>query len=493
MDAFVQLAMIEKAKRVFAGDPDVMLVFPLLSPLSYTSAELAGIAAPRTPVDYAAAADFARVVNFLPQDIVASASERMLWDVYRDVLTRAEVAHGSAATGTDATILYDVAADGSRVESELLKRYRQYRDAWFVAREDYAAHKLTGELSEDPAVRQNWSQVEEPQLRVAVNSAMRDWEALGQRAAIEAALMAERVTALNSPGVRWAEWYAAFNPDIDILVDAGGGQYAPTGFSPINFIEQNSWLRFELSAAEMKSLVDAAPETLRVVLDDDGGRNIDRLTFEYRSVRLVRPWFQPEALTSRIWRSADPELILSDGLDPPSGVCPAYVSACVFARNIVVTERRTGNATSLTNLHFTIDPKRLTPRPLQVRDDLDILPRAMPRHLRLCGVWGNPARTPIRSPHHAQPRTPPDARTLRAFQRLERNRFLLPQPQCADAEASLRFRRLERNPSPGATRGEPSSPTPTPEAAGHDEISILTFICKRLPKTPDPAPIMHWI
>ncbi len=35
-----------------------------------------------------------------------------------------------------ADILYETESDGSRVESEAFKRYRQYRDAWIVARED---------------------------------------------------------------------------------------------------------------------------------------------------------------------------------------------------------------------------------------------------------------------------------------------------------------------------------------------------------------------
>ena len=34
MDAYVQLALIEKAKRVFSDDARVMLSFPLLAPLT---------------------------------------------------------------------------------------------------------------------------------------------------------------------------------------------------------------------------------------------------------------------------------------------------------------------------------------------------------------------------------------------------------------------------------------------------------------------------
>src|SRR5690348_7483383 len=145
IDAYVQVALIEKAKRVFVADPSVFLSFPLLSPLGYQPETLAALAAPSTPSDFAAAADFARAVNFLPRDMVASGlGDRYLWDIYGEVLTRAEVAKGDGpgtGPGGGASLLYDVAPGGTRTESAVYRAYRQYRDAWIVAREDYGAHK----------------------------------------------------------------------------------------------------------------------------------------------------------------------------------------------------------------------------------------------------------------------------------------------------------------------------------------------------------------
>lgn len=498
MDAFVQLALIEKAKRVFAADAGVMLSFPLLSPMGFTAAELGALTAPATPADYAAAGDFARTVNFLPTDMVATATDRMLWDVYRDVLGRAEV--GDVATGggggpAAADVLYETASDGSRVESEAFKRYRQYRDAWIVAREDYAAHKLTGELSDDPAERQNWTDVEEPALRTALDAAASAWETLGGRSAIEAALQAQRNAAFRDPRQRWAEWNQAFNPDIDLATDAGGSQYGPTGFSPRNFAEQDGWLTFDLSASEMRTLVDEAPEALKRVLDDDGGSGIERVTFEYRSVALVRPWFRPEVLTSGIWRSSDPELQLSDGGDPPAGACPAYASACVFVRNVEVTQQGASAGTSFRDLRFTIDPSRLT-----LRRNLRVDPGIAARLLRRTA-------TPVPDP---APAVAPVA-----FRALERNSFLqvaalrrvAPVAAVAAAPAAgpiLARRAFRLNPAVLAaanvhlrpevfgTATPAPPPPPPPPPPERDEISILAFICKRLPRVPDPAPDLSW-
>jgi hypothetical protein len=473
MDAFVQLALIEKAKRVFAIDQDVMLSFPLLTPLGFTPAELAALAAPATADDYAAAADFARAVNFLPRDMVANTSERMLWDVYQDVLDRADVAKGDAeeAEGDSTTILYTMQPDGSRTESDALLRYRLYRDRWFVAREDYAAQKLTGELSEDPAVRQSWAD-HEPGLRVAIDAAMTLWESLGRRVEIESAINAEMMAALKAPGARWAEWRAAFNPDIDLITDAsGGGQYAPTGLTPRDFAEDD-WLSFELSAGEMKILVDEAPADLKKVLDDDGSGDIESVSFEYRSVGLVRPWFRPEAMASRIWRSDDPALMLSDGAVPPTGVCPAYVTACIFVRKITVVQRGAGS--SFRDLRFTIDPKRLN-----LRREAKVDPRLFARFQISRDRVG-----------HLMPPPPPPARleqAPRVFAALRRNsiRVLQRTPSLHAEAVGVRLpREVFGTPPP-----PPPPPAPAPES---DELSILAFICRRLPKAPDPAPDLRW-
>lgn len=487
MDAFVQLALIEKAKRVFAADSSVMLSFPLLAPMGFTAAELLALTVPSTPADYAAAGDFARIVNFLASDIVATSTERMLWDVYLDVLSRAEVGDITSdvvVEASAASLLYKAGPDGTRVESDSLMNYRQYRDEWFVAREDYAAQKLSGELSEDADERQHWTDVAEPALRAILDAATTVWETTGQRAAVEAAIQAERDATLRDPRRRWAEWKDAFNPDIDLVTDPGG-QYAPTGLSPRNFADQDGWLTFDMSAGEMRTLVDEAPETLKRVLEDGGGTGLERVSFEYRSVALVRPWFRPEVLTSGIWRSSDPELILSDGKDPPVGACPAYASACVFVRNVVVTPQ--GAATTDNwDVRFTLDAARLT-----LRRDLRVDPSIKSRNARRILQAGAPeqvlAVTPIAFRALELNSFVKVASPLRVTPAAERIaiRHPLRLDAAVAADESIRIQRevlVTTAPVPEAP------PLPPPTSPPRDEISILAFICKRLPRTPDSAP-----
>jgi hypothetical protein len=477
MDAFVQLALIEKAKRVFSDDAKVMLSFPLLAPLSFTEAELAGLSAPQTPADFTVAADFARAVNFLPRDMVASSTERMLWNVFADVLARAEVAAAESQAGDTpaaSSLLYDLAQDGTRTESEAFKRYRQYRDAWFVARENYASHKLTGELSEDAEVRRRWLEVEEPELRAAQDTAMTDWDTLGNRVEIEVAIQAEREAALRSPRLRWAEWSHGFNPDTDMVTETNGGQYAPTGLSPRDFMTEGEWLFFELSSGEMAALVTEASEQFKTVLGGNTGSRFERVSFEYRSVAINRPWFRPDVLTSQTWRTSDPELMLSDGADPPAGVCPAYATAVVFMRNLKVVERGGDTEHPFTDLRFTLNPNVFT-----TRRDLRVDPVRVIR----------PAAVAV----EATPTTAANALNTRAFLRVRNNSFAVSaqnvaairRPMALEAARGIRL-------DPEAIGMSPPPPPPPPAPARADEISILAFICKRLPKAPDPAPTLHW-
>lgn len=481
MDAFVQLALIEKARRVFTAGPGTFLSFPLLTPLTFSKAELTGLTAPSTPEDYIAAADFSRMANFLPRDMVVSASDQMLWSIYADVLSKAEVAKGnsqSVAPVEETELLYRVDAAGRRHESEALLLYKQYRDAWFIARENYASHKLTGELSDDPAIRRAWTEMEEPRLRAIVDDAESRWESVGRRSEIEAALSAERARAQERPSVKWAEWREAFNPDLDLVTESTGSQYAPTGFSPRDFAEQQDWMSFELSASEMRTLVDAAPAELKSVLDDSGLGDVEKVTFDYRSVGLVRPWFHPEAFTSCIWRSGDPSLQLSDGGDPANGTCPGYTTACIFMRNLVVTRRPAGGASTFDkfkDLRFTLDAKRLVNR--EMHADPAVLARiAARRELVSDETLVSPAAS-------------------RAFRTIDDQAFTVWRSARGDSisEVARAWPRTLRKRKRRWPTGQPApTPTPTAQPSSGDELSVLAFICKRLAKAPDPGPDLVW-
>jgi hypothetical protein len=499
MDAYIQVALIEKAKKVFALDAGLFLSFPVVTPVGFQPSTLAAVLAPQSAADYAAAADFSRAVNFVPRDQVATVDgENFLWDIYGDVL-----AHAQSATGRDdpvadlrheaaQALLYQVDGDGTRHESAAYLAYRSYRDAWFTAQEDYNAQRITGEAATDSAEQQHWHNVVEPQLRGAVGQAQADWQTLGRRAEIEAALAAEITNAANDPGPRWAQWQASFNPDID-LVNAGPVRFAPTGYSPTNITGASNWLSTSMSTAEIDALVAAAPAELHV----ESSGTVEEVSFEYRSVSVTRPWFDSAALTSRIWREPTESEVLSDGGDPPTGRLPAYVAAMVLIRNVVVKPKSQAPAVATGPLRFTLATTLLT------RRAISLSPMEMMR------TTASPTDIPI---------TPPPP--TRPFLRLQRQSFnavavtraptatmarmIAPAALISTETATATVAPLiARRPIIDSARfrngplifghADTTEPAPPPPSPPPDEtISVLAFVCKWLPKTPDPLPDLTW-
>jgi hypothetical protein len=513
MEAYVQLALMEKARRVFSEDDGVFVSFPLLRNASYPMDRLAGILSPATGADYAAAADFARTVNVIPRDIVADADDdRYLWEAYADAL-KSGVA-GSAAEGGEADPRLAAAqallrGPSGRGESEAYRLYRQLRDAWIAAREDYGARRLTGELSTDPDERRAWAE-REPVLRAAVEGALSDWETIGRRGEIEKAVAAERAAAAADPARRWLAWQSALDPDVDFLNDAGG-RYAPTGYAPIDLDSDDNWSSFELKRGEMEALIAGAPQRIREALADGGGGDVESVSFRYRSVGLVRPWFDGAALTSRIWRLPAGDDPLSDGAEPPSGSCPAYVSALVLMRGLSV--RRSGGGrpqgagdppSGPPGRVFTLDPALLTKRlvvgravapvpqvepppdaPLvrpQAFSRLDAAAfKARPLSLRASGLA---VRPPLREAVVLE-RAGLSAHQIHS-ERM-RPRAVRFRQLAAEVSHQPRFAVAAVDPAP-----PPAAPEPAPPPADDGRVTILAFVCKRLPRTPDPLPDLIW-
>lgn len=517
MEARVQLALIEKARRVFSAEDDVFLSFPLLRNISYDVERFTGLLAPISSEDYAAAADFARMVNFIPKDIVANPDDDLyLWDVYADILARGMPGSNPAGTADAArlaaarALLYTPGGG----ESEAYKTYRQMRDAFIAASEDYATQRLTGELSTEPAIKQDWTE-REPILKARIDAARADWETIGRRADIEAAVAFERTEAANDPESRWAEWLSEFDPALDLMTDTGG-RYGPTGYAPADLGNNAAWSTFDLTRGEIDALVHDAPEPLRNALRNDDAGAVESIQFDYRSVAINRPWFKAAALASRIWKLPDGESLLSDGANPATGRCPAYVSAIVLMRNLEVRRTTAPEATPARppNFAFTLKPDLLTTRrtidPF-VLDQIRLIapPTKQPvqppvsfRKLDAMTFSPHLLQTGVLTPQGAateQARTalnPQIARRLNidlvTASRLGRQSAVKPMvTHPVEAAGAVRLTPRSFPPRWGQPQADPA-PAPPPQPEPSPTVTILAFICKRLPRAPDPLPELTW-
>ena len=525
MDALVQLALMMKCRKVFEQE-NTFLSFPRM-PYNYKKEHLNFVAtggATREQVH--TAAEFARTVNSIPRGVVFEGdSEESLWQIYGDVLARAHVAAGTltpeqqAARDDAMALLYVTTDDGLRQESPQLRAYKQYRDAWFKAQEAFRHAQLSAEESNDAAKLKQWREFDEPAHRARIAEVELDWYGLGFRNEVEAAQRSEESIARSAPLAQWIEWKKDYNPDIDVANDPVSKQsFAVTGFAPSDVLDQDNWSRFQLDRTEMMALAEEAPAELKVLfLSQATTSQVESVSFEFHSTVAVRPWYRSDVFRTRFWRLQDGEAPLSDGATPPSGRCPAYVQALVFARNITVTTRSAATAPPRGGRPLILVPKLPAPTPVRTGRGATIRDHrkpAKPGAAKPPPKRGKPA-APKRAAALTQTAPAPaatspavQANTAAAMKRLAGASFHSIQaapsvpppvgavPPVATAVRPTTVRSAIPPPVRRVRPAPPANPAPaqpvTTPAAPPGTISVLAFICRRLPRSPDPDPAFNW-
>lgn len=474
IDSTTHLALMAKAKVVFESD-DNFLSFPALSPISYKADQLAfGAFDSPNPSERIIYSEFSRIVNSIPSGTIYNPSESFLWDAYLTVLRTAIAAGGQTTEAEDREydeavgLMWQQDASGKRMPSSKVTAYQQYRTAWFNAVQNYKAQQMSALAATDAAAQSQWQNVDEPRLRGAIDQAQADWEANGFKSAIENAQRTILSHEARSPQATVNQWPSLFNPDVDLQTDPTGQAFAPTSYVPVN-IFGDEWPTFRVSGTEISELVAQAPAELKDIFALDGTQPaVDEISFEYRSVALSRPWFRPDVFAARFWRLPDGVAALSDGAQTPHGSCPAYVAALVFARNIQV---------------------KLHPAPAAPPSPPQIVASFPALRLVTTATIAGPARMRLAAmpaaalhPVEAAVVQPQPARVIAANVAFRNVAF-----RRAATEVTL----APHTATPGPAT--PATPTPAPpQADARNDISVLAFVCKRLPKTPDPDPNLSW-
>lgn len=524
IDAFTQLALMAKAKLVFES-PDTFLSFPALSPYTYAPDRLKfGAADEMTVQDLAELSEFSRITNQIPRGTLFPTEEgEYLWDVYREVLQTGEVARGTLGTQEQAdydkamTVLYEVSPDGLRQDSELHRVYRQHRDANFEALEEFKNQQSTAERSGDPTVQAQWRDQDEPRLRAELKALEDDWVANGNKVAIEAAQAVEQSMAARAAPTTWSQWKTSFMDGIDLQTGTDLIQFAPTGYSPFDVFDADNWQTFTLTRDEMNALAaEAPPELIPILGSSVADDAIESVSFEYRSVAITRSWLRTPVFKSRFWRLPGGSEQLSDGSDQPDGRCPAYISALVFARRVKIKTRAQPSAaaptTSRPQVLMQLDPNLVqlrAPALMKRRDHRAgaAASRSMAEAVRAVRLDASLVSAAAAPPTAAAPAL--DAVRLGAS--LRAIRFAAAPAPVARVEGLaavsmlripvaavvrdhravvVRDHRTAVEPEPAPP--PPELPPPPPEPEPTEDVTILAFICKRVPKCPDPDPTLTW-
>lgn len=504
MDSATQLALIAKATKVFGND-QTFLSFPV-TPLPFTKQELSFL----DDQNLQNLQTFSSLVNLLPNGEAWLPTEsHYLWDVYDEVLKQADLASSTRTPAEEAEYqkafcyLYVAHEDGTREDTDFVKIYKQHKDAFLLAQQNYLAAKGTAEYSTDSAEKQQWQEVDEPTLRAELESCETLWVIQGYKNEVEEAQATIFILGARSPLQTWMEWKGRFNRDLDTLTSAIDlSSVFGSSFSPSNALDEGAWKPFKLTGAEVKALVAEAPAELRARLAIGSGDSpIASLAFEFSSATIVRPWFESDVFKARCWRFSDSSQMLSDGSTPPSGLCPSYVTAIVFARNLLVETKSTlstGEETaSFENFHLPIvalAPEKLHLLRPQIRLDPGGWRSQSPTELKAKAPVV-PTKQTISPAKFPSPNLPINA-PVTGLQPLKATvvqpvNFVSPQFRALQRVVFTRLTPLSKQDEASGTPGRPSY-QPSPPATQDEAIYILAFICKLLPRCPDPDPTLQW-
>jgi hypothetical protein len=506
MDAIAQLALMSKADQVFGdpNNPEIFLSFPFTYPIAYKPEDLDFAHALLNPTLGHTLADLSLNVNSLPTGtLFQGVGDKYLWDAYEQwlsdmVLAKDQMTSEERAQYDQATALLTIKdSNGFSVDSPIVVAYKQYRDAWFAAEQNYKNDQITAINSSDPAVQSQWKDIDEPRLRALVEQATSDWEIKGDKAEVEAARALKARLDARSPSTGWDEWNSALIKDIDMPTDpVSNMSYAPTGFSPADLFAQD-WPPFTLTKDEIAQLAQSAPDELRNIFATGSGASpITSLSFQFRSAALVRPWLSTDVFKARFWNFRDGTPPLSDGAASPQGSWPAYISAVVLARNIVVT---TQNAPRPQYLHALAVSEAILSAETRARVVRDHRTEAT-----------EPSSATIRD-HRTDP-TRVGSETIRPFSGgfassgAMARRTMTPMfatataPQISKVSpftrlvtATYRLPTQVFQPGTVSTGASSDESSTQPEASTADSnVSILAFICRRLPHSPNPDPALTW-
>jgi hypothetical protein len=495
MNEAAQLALMVKAKLVFES-PGTFLSFPVLSPLSFEPAELEFSRALQDPAVKAALQNFSLAVNSRPAGSLAGleSSDDYLWNHYDSWLNAMSLANSTLGPGDQTayaaarSVLVVTDSGGFDTDSPKVISYKQHRDVVIAAEQAYNSAKLTATAS-GPDALAAWQANSEAQLQNAIDSATADWANTGYKSEVEAAQATVARYEAHMPEAMWAQWRRLFNPGIDLITDPGtNASFAASGYTPSDLANQ-AWTTLHLTGPEIATLVGQAPPEMRALFGDVGPSDVSAISFEFHSAAVVRPWFAPAMFESHFWKFTDGTQ-LSDGQSPPTGAWPSYVSAAIFVRNVQVTPVSSSGPAKpaptqlswqvrLPLMHQTASPAaHLQSSPARELTAIAVSNTAPAQHAAVM-------MHPFVAFHTAPPATA--AARVTTLAPLARNTFSV------QRLSSFSYRLPVSAPSGGGSASPaPQQPPASPDVTVDNRISVLAFICKMLPRVPDPDMTLSW-
>lgn len=538
MESKISLALATKLKMIF-GKEDKFLTFPLGLGFPYRYLNFMkdpSVSGLTLQEQLNNKGDFARLLNIIPEDSTAFSADasRLLWDELKTVLTNSVFAISGLSEAENRSLdqaidfLTDIKLeeDGTEipVNSTAVTKYYEHKTVYENAVNTYLDEKITVENSAGPKgdkLKQQWVAYREKELLDIKNRAEADWKNLGFKVEVENNQAIKNALELK----KYLDLYRqAYLDEIDISeipdLNGLGIGFCTTFFSPIDSFDTNlPWTKLTLTKEEIANLVQNASVELKSLFNTaQGSDDIESCSLEYNNVVVIRPWYKPEFFASRYWKLPE-DTVVSDGNVPRKGKIPAYITSMIVVRNIKMTRKKKAGSEPLVLPIFSITPiqtlkmsrtpvtikSRLASDMTPIRTGVEIRPKTVPR-FSVAEAAPRSFRTVAAT---TSVRGKPVSSSFKSS--LLINSFKQPVAQPVDSQTTLNIKLNEKKSyvsekyvgmtiktpfSPALpTSVEPSGASAndlTTETYNMDGVAVLAFVCKRVPKSPDPDNTLTW-
>ncbi len=341
---------------------------------------------------YQQAEMLSRILDFVPDltkmnnqqfaSFSVANNEGSLSDRYKFILTMSQVMdqdldqatkdkiakfRGLLQTTTQKTDL--VTGDVTQVTgpSPLVQAYNTKMAAYDNAALTYNQARINALAGNDPAAVQNWA-INARILRDQVNAAMDDWISNGYKQDYEEiAAYINQVMGRDMSMLK--QQYEEDLGNATLTGISSGSDFLYTALAPPDFATAGGWSRFTFSSGDFHQYSNSSFNQSGWSVAASGGFfglgasggasgsqsrsqfnsgfELDSfsLSFSICQIPIIKSWFKDAFLLSKSWRfdQSNPDsknLMISDGGSPPTGYLPAYPTAVVFIKDLVLGIRQ---------------------------------------------------------------------------------------------------------------------------------------------------------
>ena len=524
--SIVSLALANKLRMIFEEE-DKFLVFHPGRRFEYKSLSF-GKDVSISGLDYGERLNyhgsFSRDMNYIFKDCpeYKTDGDKFLWDELKSVLINADYVE-SILTEDETrkleqakSFLYKKQVDSEdgtniTINSSELNQYYQYKTHYDDLNLAYLDEKISVESAtgdESKQLKQEWDEYREAQLREAKKKAEDDWLNLGHKKEVEKNLFIlkqlQTRDSLNSNANAYLE-----EMELDKLTDTSGGNgrdFLDTYYSNEDAFDMNTGCRsLTLTKGEINKLAEDAPSDLKSIFNVSEGTTcdtIEEITFHYNEVTVMRPWFHPEFFESREWRERNGKVV-SDGNIPRRGSIPAYISKILAVRNIQVTGKKAIHEKPLSLSIFGTFSKTQPQESDQDQQTVEAVqqPASQQNHVERVKMYAlKNAQVNVQSLRMRSIAARHLGTTIKSLP------MNIPPKNVQVNIQPLRMRSIDTRRFGTTIKTQPmniplKNPEPLTQMSNElitesyslgDGVAVLAYVCKRLPKSPNPDETLNW-